>query len=386
MEDEELDQPRPRRRRARGPQGAVAAAGERVTRRLAIGALVLALVAVGLTAWRFVGQGTGSCQSTAWSASPAARDLPTGWTISATQYLSDQLSATLAGPVPADQTSSQAVIYVTVTCYAEDAAGAVTHAQTAARAAGLQVATRTDLGDQGDTVTAPGGATFIEFRHASVVTYVAASGDAAAADVDAVASAFDRALGGDGSATALGSAAPSSTGPEPSDGSTASPGASAESTPAASAAAPELEAALPTTVAGTTLTVSSAVGSTVLGTDPGSRAIIAALREAGASADSFRAAQAYDASGTMDLSITAFRVEGMTSADLQKIVLGAWLSATGTGVTTSTTSIGGRTVTTVDYGDGGVTPYVTSSGDIVLLIETSDATLAAQAVAALPGG
>jgi hypothetical protein len=380
MEDEEPIVPRrPRGRRGRELER-TAATGERATRRLALGAIFLAVVALGLTAWRVIAPGSSSCQSAAWSAAPAAADLPSGWSISATQYLVNELSITLSGPPPIDQTSSRAVIYVTVSCFVDDAAGSVTRSQAAAVAAGLTVASRSDLGEQGYTANASTGASFIQFRHGSVVTYVAASGDATPADVDAVASALDRAQGGNGSAAVIPTPAPSDNGtPQPTD-----VFGSAAPSPAASIAAPELEAALPTSVGGTALSINSAVGTDVLGNDPGSRAIAAALRAAGSSPDAFRAAQAYDPTGTIDLSITAFRVEGMAADRLQTIVIDGWLSAGGSGVKTTSTTISGRTVTQVDYGDGGTTPYIAISGDIVIIVESSSATLAAQAIAALP--
>ena len=54
------------------------------------------------------------------------------------------------------------------------------------------------------------------------------------------------------------------------------------------------------------------------------------------------------------------------------------------GATTSTITLGGREFTRIDYGDGGSMSYVTTDGDIVIVIETSDADLATQAAAALP--
>ena len=384
MEDDFEEPRRPRSRRARGVQPAKPSV-DRTTRQLAIGAIVLSVLGVGFAAWHQFGPGSTSCQSTAWGAAPAAANLPAGWSIGATQYQPDVLSVTLSGPAPADQTSAAPVVYATVSCYAADATGAVTHSQTAAAAAGMIVATQTDYGDQGYTATdSASGATFIQFRIGNVVSYVAASGDATAADVTSIASAFDLALGGKGLTAALGTPAPTDTGATPS-GDIGTPGASDQPTPEVSLAAPELEAVLPTSVGGTTLSVNSATGSTVIGTDPGSRAIAAALRTAGISVDAFRAAQAYDPSGTVDLSITAFRVEGMTSDVLKGIVLSSWLSAGGTGVTTSTTTVQDRTATEVDYGDGGAPSYVVVDGDIVFVVETSDATLATQAVGALPG-
>ncbi|MEI8332953.1 MAG: hypothetical protein WCH74_03740 [Chloroflexota bacterium] len=363
----------------------VAAADARVTRRLAIGAVAIALVAIGLTAWRFLAPTAASCQSTAWDAAPSTAGMPAGWSIGATQYDADRMSMTLVGPVPEDQVSAQAVVYATITCYAHDAAGAVTRSQAAATAAGQNVSVRTDLGDQGYTALDPSGASFVQFRTGDVVASVAASSDATAAEVEAAASAFDRALGGDGSSAAIGTPEPSSgISASPSVAASAAPSTSPEPVPSAIAAAPELEAVLPGTVAETALTIDSALGSAVLGDDAGSRAIIAALRAEDKTPDDLRLAQAYDPNGTLDLSVVAFQVEGLQSAALQKIVLDTWLSATGTGVTTSTITLGGREFTRIDYGDGGSMSYVTTDGDIVIVIETSDADLAAQAAAALP--
>ena len=86
----------------------------------------------------------------------------------------------------------------------------------------------------------------------------------------------------------------------------------------------------------------------------------------------------------MDLSIAAFRAIGMKADVLQKIVLQTWLAGTGVGVTTKIVSLGGHSVTQVDYGDSGTTPYIATSGDAVIVITTRDVTLATTAVAALP--
>jgi hypothetical protein len=362
-----------------------AAQQARLTRRLAVGALVIALVAVGLAAWRLVAPGGASCQSTAWSAAPSVADLPAGWSISATQYDVDRLSVTLLGQAPQGQTTSRPVVYATVTCYPQDAAAAVTKAQAAASSTGQIVSARADLGDQAYTALDQSGASFIQFRHGDVVAYLAASGQVTAVQVETVASAFDRALGGHGTTAAIGSPAPSgAASAAPSDAATPVAPTSPAPSPSAAAAAPELEAALPATVAGTTLTISSAVGASVLGSDAGSRAIIAALRADGKAVADFRAAQAHDATGAVDLTILALKVTGMKSATLEKIVLDTWLSATGTGVKTSAVTLGGQAYTKVDYGDGGALSYITTRGDIVIVIETSVLDLATKAAAALP--
>jgi hypothetical protein len=357
-------------------------------RLIAIAAVVIALVGLGIAAWHaFVP--ASSCQTTAWDAIPAASDLPEGWTVGATQYDRDRMSTTLLGPQPQDTSAQQAIVYATVTCYVSDASGAVSRSEQAAADAGQSVASRTDLGDEGFTALDPSGATFIQFRARDVVAYVAASGDATADEVEAVASAFDRALDGNGSSVAPATLAPPG-GPSPAPSSVPSveasavPSASAEPSASAAAAAPELEAALPTDVGGTPLTVDSAIGSTVLGEDAGSRATVAALRAAGHSVDDFQVAEAYDPTGTLDLSIIAFRVEGMTSAALETLIRDTWLSAGGTGVATSDVTLAGKPFTRIDYGDGGSMSYYTAVGDIVIVIETATPDLAAEAAAALP--
>jgi hypothetical protein len=370
-----------------------AATDLRRTRWLAIGAIVVAIVAVGIAAWRLVAPVSASCQSTAWGATPAAADLPAGWTIGATQFEPDRMSITLLGPVPQDTSTNRPVVYATITCFPQDATGAVTRSQAAATDAGLTVSARTDLGDQGYTAVDQSGASFIQFRTGDVVAYVAASGDATAAEAEQVASAFDRALGGTGgtggsgasgapATVTPGASEPAASAPDasPSDAAVASPDASASSGPAA----PELEAKLPATVGQTTLSIESAIGSAVLGGDAGSRAITAALRAEGKSLDDLHVAQAYDPSGAVDLSIFAFDVTGMKGPAVQEIVLDTWLAATGSGVTSTETTIGGRKVLQIDYGDGGSMSYVMTDGEIVLVVETADAKLAEQAIVALP--
>jgi hypothetical protein len=361
---------------------------------IAIAAILVALVAVGLAAWRLVVPTAASCQSIAWGAAPAASDLPAGWSVGASQFEPDRMSITLLGPVPQDPSVSRPVVYATVTCFAQGAADSVTRSQAAANGAGLTVTARTDLGDQGYIATDGSGASFVQFRAGDVVAYVASSGDATAAEAEQIAGAFDRALGGSGGAGATGgagtSAAPASAAPAASEPAPSAPEAApsdaAVASPDASSgpAAPELEAKLPTTVGDITLTIESAIGSAVLGGDAGSRAITAALRAEGASLDDLHVAQAYDASDTADLSVLAFDVAGMKGPVLQQIVLDTWLAATGSGVTSTETTIGGRKVLKIDYGDGGTMSYVLTDGDIVLVVETGSADLAEQAIGALP--
>ena len=360
---------------------ALLAHAARTNRRIAVVALVGALVALGLVAWRFVLPADAGCQSAAWAASPAIDQLPLGWTVSSSQYDVSRKTMTLLGPAPSDGTSNRAVLYATVTCYPQGAAESVSKSAEAAAAAGQTVTSRSDLGDQGFSAADASGAAFVQFRHGNVVVYIAASGDATDSEVEAVASAFDLAMGGDGAAVAIGT--PDTAGASPS-ADQASPGASVEPVPTDSPAAPELVAAMPTQVGDVTLTVESALGPDILGDDQGSRAITAALRADGRTPDDLRVAQAYDATDQSDLSILGVSVAGMSLDSVKSLVMTSWLAATGPGVTTDTVTLGGHAFTRIDYGDGGTIDYLLAQGDHVLLIETADAALAAQAAAALP--
>ena len=359
---------------------ALLARGLRRTRRIALAALVIGIALAGFTAWRFLVPSETSCQTAAWDVTPAAAQLPAGWSISATQYDVGRETMTLLGPAPADTTTNRAVLYATVTCYPQGAAESVTRSAAAATAAGQTVTQRTDLGDQGFVSADASGASFLQFRHGDVVVYLAASGDATSDEVNAVASAFDLSMGGTGGNAPVGTLDAGSGNPS------AAPSSPAESVaPSAStAAAPLLEAALPRQVGSVQLTVDSAVGASILGTDQGSRAIVAALRAAGKTASDLLVAQAYDATNASNLSLLAVSVTGMDLNAVKSLVLNSWLAASGAGVTTDSVTMAGHTFTRVDYGDGGAMDYLLAQNDMVIIIETADATVAAQAAAALP--
>jgi hypothetical protein len=381
--------PQPPRLRPSDERALLAASG-RTTRQIALFALALAVLALVLVTWRTVVSGStpgtagtagATCQTAAWDAAPAADQLPQGWTLKGATYEVNRKSVSFVGPQPADTTTSQAVVYVTVTCYAEGAADAVTRASAASTAAGQTVTARPDLGDQAFAAVDASGAEFLQLRHGNVVVDLAASGDATPTEVDTLASAFDRALGGNGGTIA--SPAPSGAAPSGGAGASSSPSASGAGA-SASPAAPALEKALPTKVGTVALTVTSAVGTTILGTDQGSRAITAALRADGKTADALQVAQAYDDTSASDLTLLAIAVNGMSTDKLRKLVMDSWLAASGAGVTTSTMTMSGRTFTRVDYGDEGPIDYVTSETDKVIVITTADPAVAQQAAAALP--
>ena len=280
---------------------------------------------------------------------------------------------TFLGPLPADETSTQGVVYVTVTCFDEGAADAVARSEQAAKDAQQTVTTRDDLGDGGFAATDEGGSNFVQLRHGDVVVYLAASAEVDPTDVDGIASAYDKALGGDGGAVAVGTQDPGVE--EPSDelvergperGAAVGRGDRARARGEAAGA----------TVDGTVLTIDSAIGTDVLGEDQSSRAITAALRAAGKTPADLTLAQAYDETQAADLSIIAFAVDGLSDAKTRDIVLDSWLSASGAGVTRSDVQLGGTTVTRIDYGDDGTKDYVVTRDGAVVVITTADEALA----------
>ena len=345
---------------------------------LAMVAIVIAVAALGLTAWRVLLPGSERCQTQAWDTTPADQDIPQAWTVSATQYDLSRKTMSFLGPVPEDESLGQGVIYATISCFEEGAAESVTRSAQAATDAGQSVIDRDDLGDGGFSAVDDTGAIFLQLRHGKIVVYLAASGDASATDVDQLASAFDKALGGDGGALVP----PTAAAPSDDLGAVDSldPGASDV---AESPAAPELLARLPAQVGDVTLSSDSASGSTILADDQGSRAILAALREAGREPDDLKVAQAYDESGNSDLAILVVTVDGMPIAKTKDLVLNSWLSATGAGVTTSKATLGGKEWEVIDYGDEGAKDYVRVDGNDVIVVTSSDPGVAEATVSAL---
>jgi hypothetical protein len=375
--------PRPEPAKTRSLATDQATTSARTARLLATTALVVALVALGFAAWRMLVPADAGCQQQAWDVTPAAEDLPTGWIASASQYDIDRKTMSFLGPTPQDEASSQAVIYATVTCFRAGAEDGVTRSRAAAEEAGQSVADRDDLGEQAYSAIDDSGAAFLQMRAGKIVVYLAASGDASATEVDELASAFDKALGGDGGTIAPPAVVPS----DDQAGASQDPGASpdpGESLAAESPAAPDLVALLPTQVGAIAMASDSATGGTFLSDDQGSRAIQAALRAAGKTPDDLRVAQAYDEASAVDLSVMAVTVDGLPAEQTRDIVLENWLAATGDGVTKDTVTLAGQTWTRIDYGDGGTLDYVLTDGANVIVITTADAALAEQTAAALP--
>ena len=115
---------------------------------------------------------------------------------------------------------------------------------------------------------------------------------------------------------------------------------------------------LPAAVSGSALTSDTATGADLGETGAAGRAMIAALGTKDIAAEDLLVAQAYDTNGELDLYLLGFQAPGTPAADLAPIVLDTWLSASTSGVTTSTVTLGGKELTKVSYGDGGAVSYV----------------------------
>jgi hypothetical protein len=366
--------PQPPRRRPSEERAALASSTRTATQ-LSVLALVIAAVALGLTAWRLLATPTAaSCQNTVWSAAPADNQLPDQWAPHGTTFDTNRRTITFSGVDPGDGSGAPTVL-ATVSCFPDGASDAVSRAAAAARQYGQVVDTKNDLSDGGFESTDVSGAIFLEFRRGDIVVDLAAGAGATQTDIETIASAYDKALGGDGGSIAT---------PEPSssaDLGAASPGASDSA--GLTHDAPELEKLLPTKIGDVAMTVDSALGSAVLSDDPGGRAATAALRAAGKTPDDLKFAESYDETSTLNASVIAMSVSGLDASKVQTMVLD-WFQLSGTGVVKSDVQLAGKTWTKYDLGDEGALSYLRTDGAAVIVITASDDTVAGQAAAAMP--
>ncbi len=357
-------------RRRPSEERAALAASSRTATQLALLAIVIAGLALGLTVWRTLA-GTGpNCQSAVWSAEPAANRLPAQWQMRGTTFDTNRRSTTYAGPDPGDGSGAPNVL-ATVTCIPDGAAEALSRAAAAARESGQAVSTKNDLSDGGFEATdANSGAIFLEFRRGDILVDMVASQGATATDIETVASAYDRALGGDGGSISS---------PEPASSANPSASTGASSLPHD---APELEKLLPTKVGSLQLTTASQLGSAAL--SEGEPAAVA-LAADGKQPDDLHMAQAAanDASGNPVLGVTAVSVTGLDAAKVRLLTMD-YFGLTGSAVKQSTVTLAGKPWTKVDLGDGGMLYYLRPQGNVVLVITTADAALAEQAATAIP--
>ena len=356
---------------------------------VAIAALVIALVAVGLSAVAILRPAVASCQGAAWDAVPKASEIPSGWTMGSTDIYPDNQTTTLAGPASASG-SAGSTIYASVTCFGDRASDAIARSEQASTNAGRSVTPLDGIGETGYAIAGDtAGVSALQFRRGPLVAYLATSGAVTEAELRQAGSAVDaavrRALG---DAAATPAPVPSSVAPpagSPAGSPAASDGASPEPSQAvASPVAPELEALMPRQVSGTTLAVQSTTGDQVLSTDAASKALVSTLDSFGKKPTDLQIAQAYDEAGALDLTVLGFRVPGVSAAKLKPAVLQTWLLTGATGVTTKETTVSGVQVTEVAYAGDTSVSYVALRKDAVIVVQSGDAALGAAALTALP--
>jgi hypothetical protein len=353
---------------------------------LALLALVLAAGAVGYV---FLTRSTSAdptaCRTDAWKAVPDAKALPADWSLGSTDLNANGMTISILGPAPADSSTNQPVVVASITCYGDAAAAALSEYRNASEAAGATVRNRSSNGEAYDVDNPTTGAVTTLFRVGGLVGQIADGGTSTDSDLATITSAVAAAMGNRAAAGTASLAGPS-------DAATASEeppgsgGVGAE--PSGSPFAPELEALLPKSIDSTPtdaspsvpipLTVQSDSATNVFGEDPSSRALAARIRALGGTLDQLQIAQAYDDTGAIDLSIIAFRLPHADLTKLRAAITDTWLSAGATGVKSTTTELGGKSLTKVDYGDGSTIEYVYAKDDYVIVIDTSDVNVATQ--------
>jgi hypothetical protein len=318
-----------------------------------------------------------ACRSDAWSAIPDVNSLPAGWNLGSTDLNANGMTISILGPAPADSSTTQPVVYASVTCYGDSAATALAQNRKAAAAAGSTVTDRSGNDQAYDVDNPSTGSVTTLFRIGGLIGQVADGGTASPTELAAITSAVAAAMG-DGTAAGNGNAPPSdsATGSEqplPSDQGSAGP--------APSVVAPELEADLPTSIQGTPLTTTSYSGDQALSATPSSRALAAHLLSLGIKLKDVQIAQAGDDTYSIDITVFGFRAPGLDLAKLKTAVLQAWLGANEPGVKQTTVTLSGKTLIKIDYGTDGPIDYLYAAGDHVIVIDTADPSAATEAAA-----
>ncbi len=131
------------------------------------------------------------------------------------------------------------------------------------------------------------------------------------------------------------------------------------------------------------LSSQSWTGTTILAEDAWSVAITTFLTSAGKTAADLQVGQAYDPTGTLDLSAGVFRADGIAASDLQAQMIKAW-QVDYPDLKVSEVTMGGRMVTKGDFGAGAIHSYWFVRDDVVFDVQTSDEKLAEAAILAIP--
>jgi hypothetical protein len=355
--------------------------------RIGIAALIVAVVALAMSAIQVGLAATDACDAAAWEAVPAEESLPAGWTVGETQISNEALELSLDGPSAAE--GGAATAFASVSCHGTTASAFVDRSSRAAEAAGQSPIEIAPIGDQRwATRSSDFSTTQITFRRGGLVVELEGSTSIDLAVLEEIARAIDATITGsehvpasvEASASGVAIASPSA----PASASVPA-SSSAEPTAVPSQAAPELVGLLPEEIEGLAMTINSATGDSVLGADDAqSRAVRTGLAALGRVDTDLQVAQAFDPTRELDMYLLAFRLADSDPGELTELIERVWLFTGSPGVTRDVQTIGGKEVAVVSYDDELNDQYVYSFQDAVFLIDAADAAVAERVVAALP--
>jgi hypothetical protein len=349
---------------------------------LSLAAIAISVVAIVMTVTR-PSSTADDCRTLAWDALPDPAGLPDGWSLTATNFYVGGVGTSLVGTAPSDGSSGAPTVYLQVTCYGNDSHLAMTRSHDSAIAAGDKEVSFADFGDESFATTdAASSGTAVYIRQGPLVATLAAQGGIDQGELQQAASAVADGMAGAGSIAAGPGSSPeaSAAAVEPTDTSGSEPSAS----DAPSHVAPDLEAMLPKTLAGAAMSTQSTSGTAGLGDDQTSQSLVASLAKLGKKQSDLEIAEGYDPDNNVDVQVIAFRANGVKASALGQAVLDSYLADGASGVVTTRKTISGKPVTQVDYGDGGSFDYLYEKGDVVFDVSTSDPSIAAETLKALP--
>jgi hypothetical protein len=173
----------------------------------------------------------------------------------------------------------------------------------------------------------------------------------------------------------------------------ASASLSSESSPVASVpeatpeppshADPELEGLLPSAWDGSPLAKESVTGDEVLLDDDWSGVFRTYLESLNKSPADLHFAQATESTGTVPMTILAFRIEEATGEKMLETVIGAW-KAEYPDLESTVLELGGKSVTRGVFSEGDINSYWYEHDGVVYDVETADEALAAAILETLP--
>jgi hypothetical protein len=146
---------------------------------------------------------------------------------------------------------------------------------------------------------------------------------------------------------------------------------------------PELEALLPSAWDGSPLATESVTGEDILLDDDWSGVFRTFLESLDKTPADLHFAQATESTGTVPMTILAFRIEGATGEKMLETVIGAWRAEYPDLVSTAL-KLGGKDVTRGVFSQGDINSYWYEHDGVVYDVETADEALATAILETLP--